>query len=58
MIQYRIEQFIDGDTRYTKCTVSQNTIAVINHVHSYFDAKKAGYHFTAQQMLLAPQLRW
>ena len=28
---------------------------IINHVHTYFDAKKAGHHFTAQQMLLAPQ---
>ena len=29
VIQYRIKQFIDGDTRYTKCTVSQNTTHLI-----------------------------
>ena len=28
MIQYHIEQFIDGVSWYTKCTVSQNTISV------------------------------
>ena len=28
VIQYHIEQFIDGVSWYTKCTVSQNTISV------------------------------
>ena len=36
-------------------TASNFIIAIINHVHTHFDAKKAGYHFTAQQMSLAPQ---
>ena len=39
-------------------TASNFIIAVINHVHSYIDAKKVGYHFITQQMSLAPQKRW
>ena len=39
-------------------TTSNVIIAVINHVYMYFDTKKAGFHFTAQQMSLAPQKWW
>ena len=38
-------------------TASNFITAVINHVYTYFDAKKAGYPFTAQQISLAPQ-KW
>ena len=38
-------------------TASNFIIAGVNHVHTYFNAKKAGYNFTAQQMSLAPQ-KW
>ena len=39
-------------------TTSNFIVAAINHVHTYFGAKKAGYHFTAQQMSLSPQKQW
>jgi len=34
------------------------TIAIVNHVCTYFYAKKAGYYFTAQQMSLAVFSAW
>jgi len=36
-------------------TTSNSIIAVIDHVHLYFAAKKTSYCFIAQQTFLAPQ---